>query len=188
MEAMVPTGIDLLGFDKSPDMATPAVKPVTAGKKTLNKSSKEDSSDAAVNNTWPFSTAPEVKKPSVIVTTAGMLQGGPVYSYLPELYKDKNSSLLLTGYQVENTPGRTLLETGKIGLEGLMVNVKMNVKKFDFSAHAGRTELFSTVNKLNPEKVFCVHGDEKVALKFAKDLKKDGFDAVAPKVGERIKV
>ena len=34
MANIVPTGIDFLGSFKSPDMATPAVKPVTAGKKT----------------------------------------------------------------------------------------------------------------------------------------------------------
>ena len=33
MANMVPHGIDLLGFLRSPLMATPAVKPVTAGKK-----------------------------------------------------------------------------------------------------------------------------------------------------------
>ncbi len=37
---IVPRGMDFLGLRKSPDMATPAVKPVTAGKKTANNASK----------------------------------------------------------------------------------------------------------------------------------------------------
>lgn len=36
----VPKGIDFLGFFKSPLMAIPAVKPVTAGKNTANTTSK----------------------------------------------------------------------------------------------------------------------------------------------------
>ncbi len=127
-----------------------------------------------------------LKEPSVIVTTAGMLSGGPVYAYLPEIYKDKRSKLLLTGYQVEETPGRILRETGKINLDGLNVEVKMEVKQFDFSAHAGHTELIKAVSKLNPEKVVCVHGDENVTTKFRTELKKKGFDAYAPELGDEI--
>jgi len=36
----VPVGIDLPGSFKSPDMSTPCVKPVTAGKKIANKIQK----------------------------------------------------------------------------------------------------------------------------------------------------
>ena len=37
---MVPQGIEILGLFKSPLIATPAVKPVTAGKKIPNKTAK----------------------------------------------------------------------------------------------------------------------------------------------------
>jgi len=36
-----------------------------------------------------------------------MLNGGPVLYYLSRLYKDPKSKILLTGYQVEGTNGRT---------------------------------------------------------------------------------
>jgi putative mRNA 3-end processing factor len=115
-----------------------------------------------------------------------MLQGGAIYAYIPDLYKDKKSSMFLTGYQVKDTPGAILQKTGKIAIEGKMVDLKMELKKFDFSAHASRSELFTTVRKLNPKKVVCVHGDPEVAAVFVKDLKKEGFDAVAPRVGEEV--
>ena len=38
---------------------------------------------------------------SVIVTTAGMLNGGPVLHYIGRKYKDPKSKIILTGYQVE---------------------------------------------------------------------------------------
>jgi hypothetical protein len=46
--ARVPTGIDFLGSLKSPDIETPASKPVTAGKKTPNRSIKGTASETAV--------------------------------------------------------------------------------------------------------------------------------------------
>jgi putative mRNA 3-end processing factor len=127
-----------------------------------------------------------LKKPSVIITTSGMLQGGPVYFYLPELYNDKNSKLFLTGYQVAETPGRVLLDTGKINLNGILAELKMQYEKYDFSAHAGKKELLSVAKKLSPEKIFLVHGDESVVKKFKVELKHEGFDVYAPSVDEEI--
>ncbi|MEM5853065.1 MAG: MBL fold metallo-hydrolase [Candidatus Aenigmatarchaeota archaeon] len=125
-----------------------------------------------------------LRKPSVILTTSGMLTGGPVVWYIKKLYADKKSSLVLTGWQLEDTPGKILLETGRFITKELDLEVKMSVKRLDFSAHAGRSELFELVDKLNPEKVFCIHGDH--TEEFANELKEKGFDAVAPLANNRI--
>ncbi len=127
-----------------------------------------------------------LKGPSVIITTAGMLQGGPILYYLPELYKDKNSKLFLTGYQVKKTPGRTLLETNKINLNGINVELKMELEKYDFSAHPGQQEMLKAINKLSPEKVILAHGDEEVIEVFRKRVKEEGFDVAAPSDGEEV--
>jgi len=66
------------------------------------------------------------------------------------------------------------------------LGVKVPYEYLDLSAHAGRGELFSFVEKSNPEKVFCVHGDK--PEDFAEELKLEGFDAVAPRIGERFEV
>ena len=79
-----------------------------------------------------------LKNPSVIVTTSGMLQGGPVHFYLPHIYNDENSKLFLTGYQVDETPGRKLLDTGKISIDGIIVQPKMRFERFDFSRNPGK--------------------------------------------------
>jgi putative mRNA 3-end processing factor len=113
-----------------------------------------------------------------------MLNGGPVVWYLKKLYSDRRSSLVLTGWQLEDTPGKILLETGRFITKEVDLEVKMLVKRLDFSAHAGRSELFEFVEKLNPEKVFCVHGDH--TEEFASELKEKGFDAVAPLANNRI--
>ncbi|MEK6958183.1 MAG: MBL fold metallo-hydrolase RNA specificity domain-containing protein [archaeon] len=130
-----------------------------------------------------------LKEPSIIVCTSGMMQGGSVYAYLPEIYNDASSKIMLTGYQVDETPGRILLETGKLNLEGINVTVKAGVERYDFSAHAGKDELFKAIKKLNPEKVICVHGDKEVTRKFAKSIKQDaGIEAIVPELGKEIEL
>jgi len=54
-----------------------------------------------------------VKEAACIITTSGMLTGGPVVKYIEKLYKKEKASLILTGWQIEGTPGRILLETGR---------------------------------------------------------------------------
>ncbi len=127
-----------------------------------------------------------IKEPSVIVTTSGMLNGGPIIWYIKKLHKDPRSSLILTGWQVEGTPGRILLETGRYinEDEGLNLDIKMKVRRFDFSAHLGRSQLFEYIEKVSPEKIFCIHGDH--TEEFAAELKERGFNAVAPIANNRI--
>ncbi len=129
-----------------------------------------------------------LKEPSVIVCTSGMMQGGTVYAYLPQVYNDKNSKIILTGYQVRETPGKILLETGKINIDGLNVAVKAGVERYDFSAHAGRDELLRAIKKLSPEKVVCVHGDAEVTKKFAKSIKEEGFEPIVPELGKVVEL
>lgn len=125
-----------------------------------------------------------LKQPCVILTTSGMLSGGPVAWYLKKLYSDRNCSLVLTGFQVEGTPGKTLLETGRYITEEVDLEVDMLVRRLDFSSHLGRSELFDFIKKVNPEKIFCIHGDH--TEEFAAELRQKGFDAVAPVANNRI--
>lgn len=127
-----------------------------------------------------------IKSPCVILSTSGMLSGGPIVWYLKKLFDNQNCSLVLTSFQVEGTPGKILLETGKYINQkaGLELDLEMHVKKLDLSSHLGRNELFEFVEKINPEKVFCIHGDH--TEEFALELKEKGFDAIAPLANNRI--
>jgi len=55
---------------------------------------------------------------ALIITTSGMLAGGPVHSYLPEIRSNPTNTVTLTGYQVEGTPGRELQERGRLAING----------------------------------------------------------------------
>jgi len=104
------------------------------------------------------------RKGEVIVTTSGMLDGGPVTRYLKDVMDDPRSAVLLTGYQVPGTQGRRLVDEGVLSLDGTDVRPKFEWTKFDFSAHAGHDELVRFIEQCDPETVVLMHGDNREAL------------------------
>jgi putative mRNA 3-end processing factor len=126
-----------------------------------------------------------LRKNCVIIATAGMLQAGAVTYYIKKLYNDDKNSLILTGYQVEGTPGRELLDTGRFILDDMDIVPRMEVRYLDFSDHCDKQNLMRFFNKIKPKKIVLVHGDR--TAEFCEDLKKKGFDVQAPKAGDIIK-
>ncbi|MFC6771296.1 MBL fold metallo-hydrolase, partial [Halorubrum pallidum] len=122
----------------------------------------------------------------LIVTTSGMLAGGPVHSYLPVIRGNPTNAVTLTGYQVEGTPGRELQDRGRMEINRRVRPVSATVESYDFSAHADRDGLESFLDDYADARVVIVHGDR--CESFAADLKKTGFDASAPELGDRIDV
>jgi len=127
-----------------------------------------------------------LKEPSIIVTTAGMLNGGPVLYYLGKVHDDPRSKILLTGYQVEGTNGWNALKRRCVEINGEMIPLSMQVEYYDFSAHADDIQLKKIVKECkNVETVFSVHGDD--AEGFAQWIRENcGCDAIAPKNGDEI--
>ncbi len=123
---------------------------------------------------------------SIILTTAGMLNGGPVLNYLTKL--GPHSKIFLTGYQVEGTNGRRLTEGLPLIIDGKKYAIKTPWEYYDFSAHAGRKDLVEYAKKSNPEVVFCMHGDEEDVDSLAGELKAQGFKAHAPRMGDSFKL
>jgi putative mRNA 3-end processing factor len=131
-----------------------------------------------------------LNEPCVVISPAGMLVGGSAVYYLQNLALDKRNGIALVSYQGEGTPGRKLLETGKVNVRGRDVKTDASVKQFEFSGHADRKDLFEVIKKIkgNP-KILTVHGDKDSCTNFADEIhEKFGFDAYAPKAGEVISV
>ncbi len=119
-------------------------------------------------------------KGDVIVCTSGMLDGGPVLNYLDAIREDTRSAILLTGYQVEGTNGRRLVDTGSVDLYGVDVDIKIEWQKFDFSAHAGHDELVRFIEGCDPQRVVLMHGDQRELLAEALE----GREVLLPKEGQ----
>ena len=115
-----------------------------------------------------------------IVTTSGMLDGGPIIKYLKAVRDDPRSAILLTGYQVEGSNGRRLMDEGIVSLDGDDVKVRCEWQKFDFSAHAGHDDLVRFIDGCDPQRVVLMHGDHREALAEALD----GREVVLPVEGQ----
>jgi putative mRNA 3-end processing factor len=103
-------------------------------------------------------------KGDVIVTTGGMLDGGPVLGYLQSIKDDPKSALLITGFQAEGSNGRMLLDRGVIYDRGVEIKVKCEVQRFDFSAHCDHDALVDFVRACNPKNVVLCHGEDRESL------------------------
>ncbi len=108
-----------------------------------------------------------LREAEVIVTTGGMLDGGPVLYYIGELYKDEKSSIYLTGFQVDGSNGRRLLDEGSLVVDDTVIHPSCEVIKFDFSAHAGHSDLVRVAKESRAETVVLMHGDHREALRDA---------------------
>ena len=124
-----------------------------------------------------------LREPSVVISTAGMLNGGPMLNYM--FSANSESKMIFTGYCVEGTNGWMVQQNGTIMKDGAELAIDLPVEYMDLSAHAGRSDLLDFIKTANPEKVLLVHGD--MPELFAQELEEEhGFKALAPLPGERV--
>ncbi|WP_136715887.1 beta-CASP ribonuclease aCPSF1 [Halorientalis salina] len=109
--------------------------------------------------------------PAIILSTSGMVTGGPIMSWLEHVGPDPETTMVFVGYQAQGTLGRRIqngwdeIPVGNSGGRGRGDTLQLNcdVETVDgFSGHADRQGLENFVKTMNPrpEKVLCVHGDE----------------------------
>jgi putative mRNA 3-end processing factor len=101
------------------------------------------------------------------------------------LKDDPKNAVLLTGYQVEGTNSRLLVEEGRLDFYGVREKVSCEVEYFDFSGHAGHNQLIDFAKKCNPEKIILMHSDAREALK---EPLKEFAEVLTPQDGEQIAV
>jgi putative mRNA 3-end processing factor len=129
-------------------------------------------------------------EPCVVISPAGMLVGGNAVYYLQQLSFNSKNGIALVSYQGEGTPGKKLLDTGKVSTRGKDLSVQAEVKQFQFSGHADKKELFAMMKTIkgNP-KVWTVHGDSESCQIFAQEIHEQfGFETYAPMVNDKITI
>ena len=127
-------------------------------------------------------------KPKVILSASGMCEAGRIRHHLKHNLWRKECTILFVGYQAVGTLGRILLEGAtSVKLFGELIDVKAKIEKLDgVSGHADKEGLVKWVSSFDPppEKVYVVHGEDKVCEIFADYLRKElGLDAEAPYTG-----
>ena len=129
------------------------------------------------------------QEPKVIISASGMCDAGRIRHHLKHnLWKTENC-IVFVGYQAYGTLGRALVEGVKeVKLFGENISVKAEILRLEgISGHADKNGLIRWVEefKKKPEKVFVVHGEDKVCDMFAECLKDEhGIDAQAPFSGD----
>jgi KH/beta-lactamase-domain protein len=130
-------------------------------------------------------------RPCVIISTSGMLTGGPVLEHMKNLGDDPRNTLMFIGYQSEGSLGRRIqngwreipisVGDGRTAVQKL----EMEVATIEgLSGHSDRKQLMAFLNRLNctPERVICVHGESSRAQEFARDVSRYfRVDAFAPR-------
>jgi putative mRNA 3-end processing factor len=96
---------------------------------------------------------------NVIVTTSGMLSGGPALWYLNRLREDRRNAIFFTGYQAKDTGGRSLMDTGRLEIYGRPAEIDLEWKQFSFSTHAGHKEILDFAKACEAKHVVVYHTD-----------------------------
>ncbi len=121
-------------------------------------------------------TINDVKAPKVIIAGSGMMSGGRIMHHLLRYLSDKNSTLLIIGYQAAGTLGRKIYEGAKtVTIFREKVPVKAEVMAIGaFSAHGDMHKLTRWLHPEDgkiPKKIFLVHGDPEAKDVFATHLR-----------------
>jgi hypothetical protein len=121
------------------------------------------------------------EKPSVIVSTSGMLMGGPAIEHLKALAEDPRNTLIFVGFQAEGTMGRRVQKGWKeIPIKSdngrtTALNLKMEIQTVEgLSGHSDRNQLLSFVHRLaaKPDRVIVAHGESQKTLDLARTIHK----------------
>ena len=133
-------------------------------------------------------------EPCCIVASSGMLDVGKSRDYFEHLANNPANLIAITGYQAEGTLGQRLQDLTKAAESteqelkldnGKSVLVKCQVESYSLSAHADSSQLIELVEKVQPRKLFLVHGDDGTREKLAKSIREKcpNVDGKLPKNG-----
>ena len=138
-------------------------------------------------------------EPAIIISTSGMLIGGPALFWLRNLAPNPKNSLAFVGYQAENTLGRKIQRgyyKDEIPMEEggrtVAISLKMEVRTIEgLSGHSDYKQLLNFIGKMNnePERIIVNHGDPVKCVEFAKAAHRIfKVETIAPKLLETIRL
>jgi len=130
-----------------------------------------------------------LKMPAMIIAGSGMAESGRILHHLRNNISDPRNTILIVGWQAENTLGRKIADRwSEVKIFGEPYKLRAQVEVFDeFSAHADRNDLikWASEGKARWQKVFIVHGEEQSSLSLAEAFTSSGLRGViVPEYGQ----
>jgi metallo-beta-lactamase family protein len=112
--------------------------------------------------------------PYVVISPSGMCEAGRVLHHLANNIGDDRNTVLITGYQADNTLGRKLLNRwDRVNILGNSYQLRAKVESLQaLSGHADREELLAWMKPMVPtlKKIFLVHGENGQPEKLAETI------------------
>jgi metallo-beta-lactamase family protein len=127
--------------------------------------------------------------PFLVISASGMCEAGRILHHLRNNIEDPRNTVLITGFQAENTLGRKILERHpEVPIFGEPVRLRAEVVSLEeLSGHADQKELIEWMRPFAAglTKVFLVHGEPSQGAALAKVIQQEyGIEAVQPSRGE----
>lgn len=127
-------------------------------------------------------------EPCVIISSAGMLDGGRIQDHLFYNIQNYYCTILFIGYCAKGTLGHRLLRGDPIvHIKDRELAVYATIKQTDvLSAHGDHDDLMNTVRQLDKGKlknIFLVHGETESMSLLAGALEEDGYGVTIPEKG-----
>lgn len=105
----------------------------------------------------------DLRGPMMIVSASGMCEGGRILHHLRNNIEDPRNTILITGFQGENTLGRKIVEKHpEVPIFGEPFKLRAEVVKLnELSGHADQRELLQWIKGAahGLKRVFLVHGE-----------------------------
>jgi metallo-beta-lactamase family protein len=127
-------------------------------------------------------------EPCIIISSAGMLEGGRIQDHLFYNIQNYYCTILFIGYCAKGTLGHRLLRGDSIvHIKDRELAVYATIKQTDlFSAHGDHDDLMNTVKEQDMAKlkqIFLVHGDPQSMEAFADALVAEDYPVIIPEKG-----
>jgi metallo-beta-lactamase family protein len=113
--------------------------------------------------------------PKVIISSSGMCEAGRIKHHLKHNLWNPKSSIVFVGYQAKGTLGHSILKGDKrVSIFGEKIKIEAEIHNLEgFSGHADQNGLVQWLGgfKMQPKKIFLVHGEEDSKSDFAETVK-----------------
>ncbi|MGA2591753.1 MAG: MBL fold metallo-hydrolase [Bryobacteraceae bacterium] len=131
--------------------------------------------------------------PFVVISASGMCEQGRILHHLRNNLEDPRNTVLITGFQAQDTLGRKLVEKMReVRVFGEPVTVRAEISSLDeLSGHADQGELLEWMKPLAGQlkKVFLVHGELAQSEALAGVIRSQyGVDVAVPSPGESFRL
>ncbi|KAJ1028791.1 hypothetical protein NDA16_001956 [Ustilago loliicola] len=104
----------------------------------------------------------EDRGPCVMMASPGFMQSGVSRELLERWAPDKRNGLIVSGYSVEGTMARNILNEPEeiIGMNGQKIPRRMSVDYISFSAHVDFAQNSRFIDEIKAQHIVLVHGEQ----------------------------